>query len=67
VEKRFCDRPGCHRLFTVSSRIPRRRFCSPLCSKALRQATQREKRWRGVCRKCPLAAIDRCDWLARGP
>jgi hypothetical protein len=38
-----------------------------LCAKALRQAMARDRRWRGVCLKCPLAAIDRCDRRVRGP
>jgi hypothetical protein len=41
-----CDRPGCYVLFPSGSAYNPRRFCSPLCRKALRCVVQREARWR---------------------
>jgi len=66
-EKNLCDRPGCYVKYRVSARTPAKRFCSSSCRKAFRRALVREKRWRDVCRGCPLLAADVCLPTSRGP
>lgn len=41
-----CDRPGCYVLFPAGSPGNPRRFCCPLCRRALRRVLDREARWR---------------------
>jgi hypothetical protein len=43
---RGCDRPGCYVLFPPGSPYQPRRFCCPLCRRALRRVLDREARWR---------------------
>jgi hypothetical protein len=45
-KKIACIRPGCYEGFAASRRSPLKKFCSPLCRKALRRVLQRELRWR---------------------
>jgi hypothetical protein len=46
VPQRPCDRPGCYVLFPRPSPYSPRRFCCPLCRRALRRVLDREARWR---------------------
>ncbi len=46
VELFCCERPGCEVHFTLTSRSPCQRFCSPSCRQALRRVIERERRWR---------------------
>jgi hypothetical protein len=46
VPLRPCDRPGCYVLFPLGSPFQPRRFCCPLCRRALRRVLDREFRWR---------------------
>jgi hypothetical protein len=46
VPLRCCDRPGCYVLFPPGSPYSPRRFCCPLCRRALRRVLDREARWR---------------------
>jgi hypothetical protein len=66
-KKISCDRPGCYEGFDRSSRSPWRRFCSTLCRAALRLVRLRDRRWRDVCRGCPLNALESCVPRVRGP
>jgi hypothetical protein len=43
---RCCDRPGCYVLFPLGTPAQPRRFCCPLCRRALRRVLDREARWR---------------------
>jgi len=43
---RPCDRPGCYVLFPLGCPSNPRRFCCPLCRRALRRVLDREFRWR---------------------
>lgn len=46
VPLRPCDRPGCYVLFPLGAPANPRRFCCPLCRRALRRVLDREARWR---------------------
>jgi hypothetical protein len=62
-----CKRPGCYALFAAGSAYNPRRFCSPLCRKALRCVRQREARWRRRRQRGLKRPGRRPRWRARSP
>ena len=42
----LCARPGCYERVECSGQSSRRRFCTPVCWRALRTVLEREARWR---------------------
>ena len=62
-----CDRPGCYVLFAAGSPGNPRRFCCPLCRRALRRVLDREARWRRRRRQGLQRPGRRVRPRARGP
>ena len=62
-----CDRPGCYVLFPAGSSGNPRRFCCPLCRRALRRVLDRETRWRRRRRRGLQRPGRRPRPRARGP